>query len=123
VVEEDAPARVVWLAPAVIRRSSSTSRDPKREFRVCLFEKKTLEPVHVRDTPGRPALWSMRYDQLLQLAGQGGAANLPRASLLARVFLHSSLWHDAVLAWDTEAQEQFDKSIIPGKHPLMYYVI
>ena len=61
----------------------------------------------------------MRYDQLwelVQLAGQGDTVNAPRASLLARVFLHSSLWHEAILAWDTEAQEQFDKSIVSGKH-------
>lgn len=119
--EDNVPARVVWLAPAVIRRSSSTSRDPEPEFRVCLFEQKTLEPVHVADTAGRLALWSMRYDQLrelVQLGGQGDAAKAPRASSLARVFLHSSLWHDAILAWDTEAQEQFDKSMVSGKHPL-----
>lgn len=117
--EADVPGRVVWLAPAVIRRASNTSRDPKREFRVCLFEKKTLEPVHVRDTAGHPALWSMRYDQLrelVQLAGQGDTVNVPRASLLARIFLHSSLWHEAILAWDTEAQEQFDKSMVSGKY-------
>jgi len=118
--EDGVPARVVWLAPAVIRRSSNTFPDLKQEFLVCLFERNTLEPVHVRDRTGQPALWGMRYDQLselVQLAEQGGAADIPRAGSLARVFLRSSLWHDAVLAWDTEAQERFDKSIISRKHP------
>ena len=118
--ENDVPARIVWLAPAVIRRSANTSPDPKQEFRVCLFERKTLEPVHVRDKTGRPALWGMRHDQLselIQLAKQGGATNTPRAASMARVFLHSSLWHDAVLAWDTEAQEQFDKITISRMQP------
>ena len=28
---------------------------------------------------------------------------------LARVFLRSSIWHDAVLAWDVEAQDKCDE--------------
>jgi hypothetical protein len=122
--EDDVPARVVWLAPAVIRRTSNTCPDPKQEFRVCLFERKTLEPIHVRHRTGQPALWGMRYDQLRELAQpaeQGGAAIIPRASSLARVFLRSSLWHDAVLAWDAEAQEEFDKSMISRKHPHLFF--
>lgn len=119
--ENGGRARVVWLAPAVIRRSSSSNvHDPEQEFRVCLFEKQTLEPVHVRDRTGRPALWGLRYlrlGELAQLAEQGDTANIPRASSLARVFLRSNLWYDAVRAWDTETQEQFDRSIISGKHP------
>jgi hypothetical protein len=114
--EDGTQARVVWLAPAVILRSSN--HGGKEEFRVCLFEKTTLEPVHVRDVTGQPALWGMRHDQLSELA-RGGAANAktPRAGLLARVFLRSSLWYDAVRAWDAEAQEQIDKRVMSGKRP------
>jgi len=123
--KDGAPARVVWLAPAVIRRSSDSIHDPKEEFRVCLFEKTKLEPVHVMDRTGRLALWAMPYTRLRKLAqptDQSGSANTPRASLLARMFMHSSLWHDAVLAWDAEAQEQFDRCMISGKHHLSVFL-
>ena len=120
--EDGMPARLVWLAPAVIRRSSNTSCDPIEEFRVCLFERATLEPVHVRDRTGRLALWGVRYNQLRELVQQAehsDTANIPRASSLARVFLRSSLWHDAVRAWDMESQEHFDKRMISGKRTLL----
>lgn len=103
--------RACGLVPAVIRRSSNTAPAPKQEFRVCLFERETLEPVRVRGTTGQPAFWGTQYEQLSELAQsaeQGGAANIQRAAS-PRVFLRSGLWHDAVLAWVTEAQEKFDK--------------
>jgi len=116
--EDDAPPRTVWLAPAVIRRSSKTSPNPEQEFRVCLFERKTLEAVHVGDRTGLSALWGMPYGRVRELAqlAEQGDATITRAAL-ARVFLRSSLWHDAVLAWDTEAQEQFDKFPISRMQP------